>query len=604
MAELITFLQILLKFLGANNMEILYLTVGCVNYDCNINFYEPLKSLFGDVIYHNYLERIQQIGKSAMNNEIIDIVKKEKPEYVFFHTYQNQIKDNTLDKIGKLGSKVVAWFTDDHWRFDNYSRFVAKHVFCAITTDRDAYKKYRNLGINVIRSQWASNPHYYKRIPTDFKYDVSFVGQNYGNRANFLKFLKNKGIRLKVFGKGFGDYLEFNNIIKIFNESKINLNLSGSSANNRIKQIKGRIFEVPMCGGFLLTEYVEGIEEYFHIGKEIECFKDKYEAIDKINYYLKNEEKRIKIAEAGYITSHEKHTWEKRLRNVFIELNKIDYTKKKQKLISMLKDKIIEIKMRDRWGEKIMIKFKSYISLIFHPSKIIYKLFNRIKILKENIFLNNVYRKYINNNTRVERILKLKIDDSLKELIGERDLPANEKFQENAWYQKMLLRYGLAMHYSKGKNVLETCSGLGWGAYLLDGVARSITCVEIDRKSINLSKQLWKTDKTEYINDSVLKIPTEDNKYDIVTAMESIEHFKIEDIKTYLGEMYRVLKPRGFLIGSSAFPNTREEADTLCSKNKYHLHVCTRQEIRKLLRKQGFKKIKIFQNRLFFVAKK
>ena len=65
-------------------MKILYLTVGRVNYDCNINFYEPLKSLFEDVIYYNYLERIQQIGKRSMNKEIINIVKKEKPEYVFF----------------------------------------------------------------------------------------------------------------------------------------------------------------------------------------------------------------------------------------------------------------------------------------------------------------------------------------------------------------------------------------------------------------------------------------------------------------------------------------------------------------------------------------
>ncbi len=234
----------------------------------------------------------------------------------------------------------------------------------------------------------------------------------------------------------------------------------------------------------------------------------------------------------------------------------------------------------------------------------IIELLKKIILYQEKYFLNFIFKKYICNNTRVERIFKIKIDDSLKELIEERGLPSNEKFRENAWYQKMLLRYGLAMHYSKGKNVLETCSGLGWGAYLLDDVARSVACIEIDRKSINLSKQLWKTDKTEYINGSVLKIPAEDNKYDIVTAMESIEHFKIEDIKTYLGEMYRVLKPRGFLIGSSAFPDTREEADILCSKYKYHFYIYTTQEIKELLREQGFEKIKVFQNKIFFIARK
>ncbi|HDZ69262.1 MAG TPA: hypothetical protein ENH43_02460, partial [Phycisphaerales bacterium] len=42
--------------------KILFLTVGCINYDCDINFYEPLKQIFSNVINYNYIERIKQIG--------------------------------------------------------------------------------------------------------------------------------------------------------------------------------------------------------------------------------------------------------------------------------------------------------------------------------------------------------------------------------------------------------------------------------------------------------------------------------------------------------------------------------------------------------------
>lgn len=236
-----------------------------------------------------------------------------------------------------------------------------------------------------------------------------------------------------------------------------------------------------------------------------------------------------------------------------------------------------------------------------------YKLKNvleKIISCKEKHFLDAIFDTYIDNSSRVNHILNLKIYDSVKNLIGKRDLPREKHFQKNEWWKKMLLRYGLAMHFSKGKDILETCSGLGWGAYLLDGVSKTVTCIDIDKESINLSKQLWGTNKTEYINGSVLKIPVKDNKYDVVTAMESIEHFKLEDIKIYLSEIYRVLKRGGFLIGSSAFPDTKEEARVLCSKNRYHLYICTKREIKKLLREHNFNKIRIFHNKLFFIAKK
>lgn len=229
---------------------------------------------------------------------------------------------------------------------------------------------------------------------------------------------------------------------------------------------------------------------------------------------------------------------------------------------------------------------------------------SKIVCYKEERFLDVIFRRYIDNNLRAHNVLNVESYNLAEDLLEDRGLPSAEHFQKSGWWKKMFLRYGIAMHFSKGKDVLETCSGLGWGAYLLDGIGKSVTCIEIDKESINQSKKLWKTDRTVYINASVLRIPTKDDRFDVVTAMESIEHFKLEDIKIYLSEIYRVLKKGGFLIGSSSFPDTREEANTLCSKYKYHLHICTKQEITNLLRKQGFKKVKVFHNRLFFIARK
>jgi glycosyltransferase involved in cell wall biosynthesis/radical SAM superfamily enzyme YgiQ (UPF0313 family)/MoaA/NifB/PqqE/SkfB family radical SAM enzyme/spore maturation protein CgeB len=257
-----------------------------------------------------------------MNAEVIDTVKAERPDYVLLHAYKDQVELKTLDALRALGTEVIAWFSDDHWRFEDYSRIIAEHVSWSITTDKYSVEKYTKSGLNVIRSQWAANEDYYRKIDTDFVYDVGFIGQDYGKRREKLTYLKNHGIPLAVFGKGFGKYVEFDDMVRTINATKINLCLCGSSRDDRVKQIKGRVFEVPMCGGFLLTEYVDGIEEYYEIGKEIECFESLPEAVEKVSYYLKHEDKRIKIADRGYTRALKDHTWVKRLGDVFDELNK------------------------------------------------------------------------------------------------------------------------------------------------------------------------------------------------------------------------------------------------------------------------------------------
>jgi len=322
-----------------DNEKILLLSTGQVNYSCDINFYEPLMRIFPMVINYDFVEKTISIGKKAVNTKIIEIVKKEKPTYVFLISHLNQIDLETLDAISNLGTKIISWFSDDSWRFEVFSKNIAQHVFCSVTTYTDAFMKYKELGLNAIKSQWASNPDYYKRTYSTPLYDVSFVGGEYGNRPKKLEYLKNKGIQVNIFGKGFNSFVEFDRMVDIFNSSKINLNFSESARKGTKDQIKGRVFEVPMCGGFLLTEYTEGIEEYFEIGREIDCFHNMEEAVDKINYYIEHEDKRKKIAEAGYIRSLKNHTWTDRLTSVFEGVRKMEGSKEDTIISSPVRNK-------------------------------------------------------------------------------------------------------------------------------------------------------------------------------------------------------------------------------------------------------------------------
>jgi spore maturation protein CgeB len=66
-----------------------------------------------------------------------------------------------------------------------------------------------------------------------------------------------------------------------------------------------------------MVEYMEELEEFFEIGKEIVCYTGPEDLLEKIRYYLKHEDKRRAIAEAGKARCLKDHTWQKRFQTFF-----------------------------------------------------------------------------------------------------------------------------------------------------------------------------------------------------------------------------------------------------------------------------------------------
>ncbi len=228
---------------------------------------------------------------------------------------------------------------------------------------------------------------------------------------------------------------------------------------------------------------------------------------------------------------------------------------------------------------------------------------------REERFLQALFREMMASpliRPRVDAILAVTEHDSILDAShyeAERDLPGSPRFQESGWWVQMLTRYALGMHYGQGKLVVDSCSGLGWGVYLLDSVAKRVVAVELDRAAIEVSGRLWPTTRTHRVRGSVLELCLPDQSHDVVLAMESIEHFSQSDIRRYLDELRRVLKPGGILVGSSSFPHTVEEAERLCARNPWHQHICTISEMEALLNER-FGSWSIAYNGLFFRARK
>lgn len=317
------------------------------------NFYITLSHMFKDIIYFDFMENYQKFGKDKMNQLLLDITLKEKPDLMFCCLYRDELDKDVIKYISERTNTIsLNWFCDDDWRFEDYSQFWAPCFSYITTTYKKAYEKYKKIGYkNAILTQWACNHFNCKKLNLEKIYDVTFIGMSHGNRRDIINNIINSGINLKYWGYGWKEipdnfffksfwffpkripYLKklyqktINHIknstrisqkdmIKVYNQTKINLNLNLSS-NKKTVQLKGRNFEVPGCGGFLLTDYAPHLEDYYEIGKEVVCFDNLEDLKEKINYYLKNEEEREKIALAGYIRTLNDHTYERRFTEIF-----------------------------------------------------------------------------------------------------------------------------------------------------------------------------------------------------------------------------------------------------------------------------------------------
>lgn len=279
-----------------------------------------------------------------LQNKIISEADRIKPDMIFFVLQLSQIKVETLKQLTNKGYFIVNWFGDDQWRFENFSIKYAKYFNVCITTDKFSLHKYKQSGIeNIIRSQWACSSESSVELSSNYKYDVSFIGGVSPYRKWFVNELSKRGIDVACFGDGWDNgRVVWSEMESIFLRSKINLNVSNSvqydvryllrnprnivstlrSPKNR-SQTKARIFEIPVYGGFLMTEYVPSLEDYFDIGKEIISYKDVDEAELLINYYLENESEREEIKRLGVKKAREQHTFKSRIIEFMEEINSI-----------------------------------------------------------------------------------------------------------------------------------------------------------------------------------------------------------------------------------------------------------------------------------------
>lgn len=100
------------------------------------------------------------------------------------------------------------------------------------------------------------------------------------------------------------------------------------------------------------------------------------------------------------------------------------------------------------------------------------------------------------------------------------------------------------------KRVLDVACGRGYGAYILAHVAREVTGIDLNEKSLAFAAENFRRDNLRFLAQDVTALSGSAN-HDLVTAFEVIEHIPGAETDAFLAGLKARLAPGGTLLLST-----------------------------------------------------
>jgi hypothetical protein len=220
------------------------------------------------------------------------------------------------------------------WSFDNMERFswfypIAKECDLWLGEELCRMDRFKREGLPFYYFPYHAVPkEIFKKIELPKIYDVVFTGTPYDNdyKPNKFELLRRiqEKFNLTVFGNNKDGWKAqgINNVFdgvfdeelsKIYSQSKIVIAISNVQCEGYWSI---RTSQSLMCGAFTLSRFTPQMEK--ELKDNVVYFQDIDDCLEKIDYYLTNEEERQKIANKGYEYAQKYLTNEQRLLELII----------------------------------------------------------------------------------------------------------------------------------------------------------------------------------------------------------------------------------------------------------------------------------------------
>ena len=338
----------------------------------------PFDVTEGQKAYWRKSQKIRDRFSQKLLDQIVSTHRKKPIDLFFAYLNDGMVEPSVVSRIRELGILTCNFSCNNAHQFDLVDS-IAPYFDFNLHAEKDVKSKFEAIGANAIWFPMASNPKYSKPFSVERCRDVSFVGANYGIRARVVYHLLTHGIDVHMYGPGWQwgakskirsnakrayfltkslfasdsitqsmnsaqlsehDFrrkltcryphnvhapLSDTALIQMYSESRISLGIievfvRHDPSEVTVPHLHLREFEAPMCGALYCTGYTDELASHFEPEKEVVTYRNLYELVEKVRFYLTHPEAGEKIRLAGRARALAEHTYHHRFQQLFREI--------------------------------------------------------------------------------------------------------------------------------------------------------------------------------------------------------------------------------------------------------------------------------------------
>jgi spore maturation protein CgeB len=317
--------------------------------------------------------------RSSFSRKMLDryrVESKRKPFDLFFsYLMDGMVEPSIIDEIRKSGVPTCNFSCNNAHQFENVHE-LSPHFDYNLHSEKDVGPKFLSIGATPIWWPMASNPKYFKPIDLPRSISVSFVGANYSVRARYVAHLLEGGVDVHTYGPGWvsgasnrsrslakrykylmlaslpfsrqfqtsassnladHDFRRFlatrfpanvhpavsdDDLIALYSKTQVSLGFlevheKHDPARPVVQHLHLREFEAPMSGALYCTGYSHELAEMFEPDKEVVVYRNQFELLEKVEYFLRNPNQAEGIRKAGRARALAHHTYHHRFKTLF-----------------------------------------------------------------------------------------------------------------------------------------------------------------------------------------------------------------------------------------------------------------------------------------------